>query len=193
MPGAVHSRWTGLGALVWAAAAVVAAAQGAPAVSYAQKVRTFYAADAFARATGGRVRIERGRDPAQEANLREANIQLPNTRFAVLQAGPQHKVWIGTGDGAMRVDVAARTVEYFAGLRWLPDDNVTGIGFDGDSTWLETPRGFSQIAYVPMTLEEKSRAFVARVQSRHNRWGLTSDSTTGDAGRSVHEPAGRQR
>ena len=27
-----------------------------------------------------------------------------------------------------------------------------------------------------MTLAEKSRAFVARVQARHSRWGLTADS-----------------
>ena len=34
----------------------------------------------------------------------------------------------------------------------------------------------AKIDYVPMTLAEKSAAFVKRVQDRHLRWGLTADS-----------------
>ena len=66
--------------------------------------------------------------------------------------------------------------EYFAGRRWLPDDRVTGIALDGTAAWIETPGGVSKIDYVPMTLVEKSSAFVKRVQDRHLRWGLTADS-----------------
>ena len=44
------------------------------------------------------------------------------------------------------------------------------------ATWIETPKGFARIEYEPMTLAEKSRAFISRVQARHNRWGLTADS-----------------
>src|SRR5205085_10086567 len=69
-----------------------------------------------------------------------------------------------------------RIREYFAGKRWLPDDEVTGIGFEGDATWIETRAGYARIARGKMTLADKSRAFVDRVQARHNRWGLTSDS-----------------
>ena len=84
--------------------------------------------------------------------------------------------WIGTRQGAIRLSQNHQALEYFAGERWLPADHVTGIGFDGNATWLETSRGFARIEYRPMTLGEKSRAFVTRVQARHNRWGLTSDS-----------------
>ena len=51
-----------------------------------------------------------------------------------------------------------------------------------DVAWLETPKGFARIEYKAMTLAEKSRAFVERVQARHNRWGLTADSQLRVAG-----------
>jgi hypothetical protein len=75
--------------------------------------------------------------------------------------------------------------EYFSGKRWLPDDHVTGAGFDdgGSVVWIETPKGFSRIEYKEMTLAEKSKAFVERVRARHVRHGLTADSilqTPGD-------------
>lgn len=84
--------------------------------------------------------------------------------------------WIGTREGAIRLSQNHQALEYFAGERWLPADHVTGIGFDSNATWLETSKGFARIEYRPMTLTEKSRAFVTRAQARHNRWGLTSDS-----------------
>ncbi len=84
--------------------------------------------------------------------------------------------WIGTPEGAIRIDRDRHSREYFAGRRWLPDDRVTGIGFQGDVTWIETAGGFSRIEYKATTLEDKSRAFVERIQLRHNRWGLTASS-----------------
>ena len=84
--------------------------------------------------------------------------------------------WIGTRQGAIRLTRSYQAREYFAGLRWLPDDHVTGIGFDGAVTWIETARGFARIEDVPMTLAGKSRVFVDRIQARHNRWGLTASS-----------------
>lgn len=110
--------------------------------------------------------------------------------------------WIGTDQGAIRHNISLRfglrdkarwetndwAFEYFGGKRWLPDDRVTGIGFEtnssgNDITWLETPKGFSRIEYKKMTLAEKSKAFVDRVRARHVRHGLTADSmlqTPGD-------------
>ena len=84
--------------------------------------------------------------------------------------------WVGTRQGAIRFSRDYQTREYFAGARWLPDDHVTGIGFDRDATWIETPKGFARIDDVPMTLADKSRVFVDRIQARHNRWGLTASS-----------------
>ena len=85
-------------------------------------------------------------------------------------------VWIGTERGAVRLNRTTAAVSTSAGLRWLPHDRVTGIGIDGASVWIETPQGYSRVQYAPMTLADKSRAFVERVQARHNRWGLTADS-----------------
>ena len=121
------------------------------------------------------MRMEHGVDPAQEAALRRAYVPLPVTEFTVIAASGA-VTWLGTRSGAIRLGPGYSSREYFAGQRWLPDDHVTGIGLDGDTTWIETPGGYSRIAYVPMSLSEKSRMFVDRVQARHNRWGLTADS-----------------
>ncbi|MGE0128002.1 MAG: hypothetical protein AB7U82_07980 [Blastocatellales bacterium] len=101
--------------------------------------------------------------------------------------------WIGTPLGAIRHNVFTRLYsstsasqsdvrwkfEYFAGKRWLPDDQVTGIGFEksaNEVVWIETLKGYSRIEYKTMTLAEKSKAFVERIRARHVRWGLTADS-----------------
>ena len=164
-----------LGLLIWSWAAVVLPAQESPAV-YRQKIRTFHTAAEFARETSGRVRIYRGIDAAQEAAVHKAYTPLPHADITVVAAAPSSEIWIVARQGVVRLHRDLRSREYFAGKRWLPDDHVTGIGFDGQATWVETPGGYARIAYVPMTLVEKSRTFVARVQARHVRWGLTSDS-----------------
>ena len=162
-------------ALSWSSAVGAAPAQDMSG-TYRQKIRTFHTSDDFARLTGGKVPIERRLDAKLEASLRQAYPHLPNTQFTVIRMGPGSETWVGTRAGAIRLAPGYRTREYFAGQRWLPDDRVTGIGFEGDAAWIETPGGYARIAYVPMTLVEKSRAFVDRVQARHNRWGLTADS-----------------
>jgi len=151
--------------------------------TYAQKVRTFNSARRFARLTQGKVRIHRGLDPKLHADLRMAVPQLPVTDLTVIAAQSPSVVWAGSRHGAMRFSDNYRVREYFGAQRWLAHDHVTGIGFQGDVTWLETPRGYARISYTPMTLADKSRTFVDRIQSRHNRWGLTATSRmrlTGD-------------
>ncbi len=142
---------------------------------YRQKSRTFHDAADFARMTGGRIRIARRLDPDAAVAFRLAAPPLPNADFTVV-AGTPKVTWAGTTHGAIRFSPDSNGIEYFGGRRWLPDDRITGIAIDGDVTWIETPRGFSRIEYVPMTLEEKSSAFVDRVQARHTRWGLTATS-----------------
>ena len=142
---------------------------------YLQKTRTFHSSEEFARATARKVAIERGIAPERERQLLQSG-PLPSTRFTVLARQTDDVTWIGTSEGATRVDRSRNTREYFAGRRWLPDDRVTGIGFQGDVIWIETSAGFSRIEYKQTRLEEKSRAFVDRVQQRHNRWGLTASS-----------------
>ena len=174
-----HAVWF---LLFWSCAALVTPAQEIAPASYRQKVRTFHTPEEFARVTAGKVKIHRRVDPTQEAALHQAYVQLPNTQVTVIKAAPASGIWIGTREGAIRLSRDYRTREYFAGRRWLPDDHVTGIGFDGEATWLETRGGYARIAHAPMTLADKSRRFVDRVQARHNRWGLTADSRLRVAG-----------
>ena len=171
-------------AIVAVVAAVVSSgAQGGVATpTHRQKVRTVHSAAEFASMTGGRVRVERGLDPKQHVALRMSLARLPVTSFTVITAQSPSVTWVGTRHGAFRVvDGTAR--DYFAGRRWLPDDHVTGIGVDGDAVWIDTKAGMARIVEAPITLAAKSRAFVERVQARHNRWGLTASSqltTPGD-------------
>jgi hypothetical protein len=169
-----------ISSIVWGVALIATSQQ--PETSYLQKTRTFHSADEFARLTGGKVTVIRRLDPNQEAAIRETGVPLPAREFTVIANAPNFEppqvTWIGTRLGAIRLSGRGERQmrEYFYGQRWLPDDHVTGIAFDGTSTWLETQKGFSRIEYRRMTLTEKSRAFVERVRARHNRWGLTADS-----------------
>jgi hypothetical protein len=156
--------------------ALAASVQDPPSQTYPQKTRTVHSAEEFARATAGKVRIERQLDPKLHAALRDLVLPVPGTQVTVISLQSPSVTWVGTRRGAVRLTRDTQSREYFAGLRWLPDDHVTGIGFDGSVTWIETPKGFARIEDVPMTLAGKSRAFVERVQARHNRWGLTASS-----------------
>ena len=144
--------------------------------TFVQKSRTFSSAAEFAQATHGAVKLQKGVKAADELRIRRLPVHLPVNDFTVIATQSPTITWIGSAQGAVRLDTSTRAVEYFAGERWLPDDHVTGIGFDNSATWIETPQGVSRIEYKPTTLEEKSRAFVTRIQSRHNRWGLTATS-----------------
>jgi hypothetical protein len=166
----------GQGLLLLAVGALVTPAQPIAPGTYRQKVRTFHTAAEFARITAGRVSIDRRIDRVQESALHRDNVQLPHTPAIVIAVSPSSEIWVGTREGAMCLSRDYRAREYFAGRRWLPDDGVTGIGFEGDAVWVETRAGYARISRVPMTLSDKSRAFVDRVQARHNRWGLTADS-----------------
>src|SRR6185503_19546745 len=164
------------------AAAIAVAALAMTAVSaqtpgtYLQKTRTFLSAEGFAKETGGKVTVERRLDEARLATLRRSITSWPVTEVTVLGPESPSGLWVGTRRGAIRYSDGYNRHEYFAGLRWLPDDEVTGLAVDGNTVWIETPKGYSRIEYRPTTLAEKSQAFVRRIQERHVRWGLTADS-----------------
>jgi hypothetical protein len=167
----------GLVMTVVCCAAILSASLAAqPPGRYLQKVRTFHTAEEFARSAGSRVTIVRTLAAREHVAIRMAVVRWPSTDITVINTQQQGVTWVGTRRGAIRLSDGNRRVEYFGGQRWLRDDQVTGVGIDGNVTWLETSKGFSRIEYRPMTLAEKSRAFVERVQARHNRWGLTADS-----------------
>ena len=104
---------------------------------YLQKTRTFHTAGELPAG----VRVHRSVDRAQEAALHKAFIALPHTDVTVIATAPSGHVWIGMREGAVRFDRDLRSREYFAGRRWLPADQVTGIGLAGDAAWIETPAG----------------------------------------------------
>ena len=92
-----HAIWS----LVFCACAGLAMrAQDGASPAYRQKVRTFHTAEEFARVTAGKVTIDRRVDPAQEAALHKANVQLPNHgRHRHQGRAPASAIWIGTRDG----------------------------------------------------------------------------------------------
>jgi hypothetical protein len=171
-------------------------------ISYRQKVCAFYTAEEFARMTKGAVKLHRQSD-CGECKGALPEMALPVPQVTVYADNGKGVHWIGTPLGAIRHNVYIRLLtptghvsesqsgrrlkfEYFAGRRWLPDDQVIGIGFEKaahEVVWIETPKGFSRIEYKEMTLDEKSKAFVERIRARHVRHGLTTDSmlqTPGD-------------
>jgi hypothetical protein len=178
------SRWQAAFALVACTTLLSAAPlrQAASSTRYLQKSRTFHSTAEFARTTGGRVQMRTAVDPADELRIRRLPVHLPVNEFTVIAFESPTLAWIGSAQGAVRVNAERRSVEYFAGERWLPDDHVTGIGFENGATWVQTGKGFSRISYQPLTLEEKSGVFVNRIRARHNRWGFTATSDLRVAG-----------
>jgi len=122
-----------------------------------QKFRTFYSLD----------------DPQVPAALKQAGA----TARAVASDGA---VWYGTPHGVTRVDSKAAPRDrnqYFAGKRYLPDDEVRQLAADQASgMWVRTKTGVSHIELRTMTLAAKAALFEERVRARHDRHGLVSPS-----------------
>lgn len=73
--------------------------------------------------------------------------------------------------------------EYFAGKRYLLDDEVLGLKPDSShGMWVRTRTGVSHIELKEMTLEQKAAAFEERIRLRHDRYGMVSDSHLAKAG-----------
>jgi hypothetical protein len=73
--------------------------------------------------------------------------------------------------------------EYFAGKRYLPDDDVLALLPDASrGMWVRTRTGVSHIELREMTLEQKAAQFEERVALRHDRYGMVADSHLAKAG-----------
>jgi hypothetical protein len=191
---------------ICAVAGLIVLAQSEPAGSpYAQKSRTFHTSADFLRLTSGRVKLHRlpqlkrtdgvlvgGKNGVVSRSSRgvlapyPVRTRLPVNDITVIAEERPGIVWLGTRRGAIRYDESSEQIQYFAGQRWLPDDDVTAIGFSTDagvpSIWIETPKGLSRIVYQQMTLAEKARIFEERIRSRHVRHGFTASSHLRRAG-----------
>lgn len=83
-------------------------------------------------------------------------------------------LWLGTEKGLIKKD---STWHYYHGKRWLPDNKINDIlVVDPQTIWVATPKGISEIKATKMTLEEKSKIFLERIEERHVRYGLVSRS-----------------
>jgi hypothetical protein len=119
-----------------------------------QKVRTFYLVD----------------DVGVPAALRAST-----ARAAVGSDGVR---WTAAERGLYR-----GSREYFAGKRYLPDDDVVGLAADGSrGMWVRTHTGVSHVELREMTLEQKAAAFEERVSARHDRYGMVADSHLAKSG-----------
>src|SRR5215212_10043488 len=110
------------------------------------------------------------------AHAQPANTYLQKLR-TVQSAKEFEQITAGKVQIQRSLDPQQQIALRLAIMRWPNTDfTVIAVGFDDNSIWIETPKGFSRIEYKPMTLADKSKVFVERIQKRHNRWGQTSDS-----------------
>ncbi|MCI0337230.1 MAG: hypothetical protein L0226_06615 [Acidobacteria bacterium] len=165
-------------------AVLPALAQSQSGYNVPQKIRRFHNAEEFARLTEGRVKLYRSA-PRDALSRYQFKRPFPNYEITVIADDVTKKdaelLWIGTKYGLFNYHLPTHSIQYFAGKRWLPDDQVVAIGFEEHKTgsfavWVETPKGFSCIEYKQMTLAEKAKAFENRVRARHVRHGLTAGS-----------------
>ena len=117
--------------IAWLCAASVLTSAGLSAgpvtlTAWPQKFLTFYRAD----------------DPAVPAALRADPAPLPVGGVTAFARATDGAVWLGTAQGLMRIDDRAPELDrrqYFAGLRYLPDDEVAHIVPDAAAgVWVRT-------------------------------------------------------
>lgn len=111
---------------------------------------------------------------------------LPVGRLRSLAIATDGAVWAGGAEGLVRYTGASHPWErwqYFAGRRYLPSDDVLAVAAgEAGSVWVSTAEGVAHLRFEPVSLDEKSRRFEARVQARHIRHGLVADSRLAVAG-----------
>jgi len=125
-------------------------------------------------------------DTAVPAGLRSNSIALPVGNITATARATDGALWLGTTQGLMRLDLAAPERDrrqYFAGLRYLPDDHIEQLLADErGGIWVRTRTGVSHIELKPITLAQKAEAFEQRIRARHDRYGLVTGSHLAVAG-----------
>lgn len=126
-------------------------------------------------------------DPAVPPALNSNAIPLPVGGITAACQSRDGALWLGTTQGLMRLDFAAPERDrrqYFAGRRYLPDDQVANVvPDDARGVWVRAATGVSHIELRPMTLARKAEHFEQRIRARHDRYGLVADchfQTPGD-------------
>ena len=98
--------------------------------------------------------------------------------------------WYGTTRGAfferqgsnspyatpMAPGIAPPHFRYYAGKRWLRDDQVVGLSVDREGqVWVLTKTGLNKIEFRQTTLAAKAEWFHRKIRSRNIRYGLTAE------------------
>jgi hypothetical protein len=119
-------------------------------------------------------------DPAVPKPLSAQPPPAPLSAFTCQFISADGAVWTGTRHGLIRFHPAAPKpddMQYFAGRRYLPDDEVLNLASgQAGGVWVRTRTGVSHIRLVPMTLEKKAAHFEDRIERRHDRYGLVASS-----------------
>ncbi|HLJ45636.1 MAG TPA: hypothetical protein VKU01_06500 [Bryobacteraceae bacterium] len=114
--------------------------------------------------------------------------RLPSTNLAFTNEPVRSgdAVWRGTQQGLIREASSAPLrdrIQFFAGKRYLPDDDVLALAPDGaGGVWAHTRTGYSHVELRPMSLEDKAAYFEERVRARHDRYGLVASSMLREPG-----------
>jgi hypothetical protein len=163
-----------IGALVFLTAGV--SAQALRVGTFPQQVRAFYStADGLPSKDVQDVFVDRGEVYAVTA---AGAAEFAGGKWNPVSAVPSHAVvkeaaatdgstWTATSNGAWHRSVNA--VEYRAGPRWLPDDDVRAVATLGTAAWFATANGVGVIRERPVTLAEKAEFFEAEIDKRHRR------------------------
>jgi hypothetical protein len=105
---------------------------------------------------------------------------LPVSDVTAIAVASDGAVWLGTAQGLIR---AGSDRQYFAGRRYLPDDEVHNLTPDAaGGMWVRTKTGVSHIELRAMTLAQKAGYFEKRIRERHDRYGLVASSNFKEPG-----------
>jgi len=97
---------------------------------------------------------------------------LENIRCSLVT--PEGALWVGNEHGAARLYEGRW--RYYAGRRWLPDDEVREITLEADNqVRIATRGGVARIAFLPMTFAQKAAHYESITLARHNRDGYVTD------------------
>ena len=104
-----------------------------------------------------------------------AKPQSPSSEIRGMVRSKDGSTWFGTSRGVIRFD--GQRYQYFAGRRYLPDDEVLSLtGTANGAVDVHTNTGAVRLEMAPMTLGEKATLFEERIRLRHNRHGMIADS-----------------
>ncbi len=119
-------------------------------------------------------------DSSVPAGLRAPSVPLPAGGITAEARSSDGAIWLGTTQGVIRLDARLPDRDrrqYFAGLRYLPDDEIAQLLADEHGgVWARTRTGISHLELRPMTLAQKAAFFEQRIRLRHDRYGLVASS-----------------